>query len=259
MAQEYRFSHTNSRVTFHERTCTMTKASDAAEIIRRLKECEGEKVSHKIEELNATFFIFSENRKQLLTAISAFEHPPNMTAIWRVENRPTLRSFHEEIARLLHNYLASAATLIDHTRIFARDLYQGKPFYEEYKKKRDDTFKPSELAGFIKGLRNWMLHKGLAPTVAKLSGEGTTTSPLSAIVLNYEKLKTWDRWDTRAKAYIANLSSDPKLHTIVSSYGSLVESFYEWLENRIQEIHAAAFQELDELQDQLRTIQDQEF
>jgi hypothetical protein len=48
----------------------MSKASDAAKIIRRLKECEGEKVSHKIEELHATFFIFSENRKQLLTAIA---------------------------------------------------------------------------------------------------------------------------------------------------------------------------------------------
>ena len=103
-----------------------------------------------------------------------------------------------------------------------------------------------------------MLHKRLAPTVAKLSEEGTATSPLSAIVLSYEKLKTWDRWETRAKSYIANLNSDPKLHTIVSSYGGLVETFYEWLENRIQEIHAPAFQELDELQDQLRTIQDQQ-
>ena len=237
----------------------MTKALGAAEIIRRLKDCEGEKVSRKIEELHATFFIFSENRKQLLTAISAFEHPPNMTTIWRVENRPALKSFHEEIARLLHNYLASAATLIDHTRIFARDRYQGKPFYEEYKKKRDDTFKMSELAGFIKGLRNWMLHKGLVPTVARLSGKGTTTSsPLSAIVLSHEKLKTWDRWDSRAKVYITNLSSDPQLRTIVSSYGSLVESFYDWLENRIQEIHTSAFREMDELQDQLRTIQNQQ-
>jgi len=236
----------------------MSKASDAAKIIRRIKECEGEKISHKIEELHATFFIFSENRKQLLTAISAFEHPPNITTIWKVENRLALRRFHEEIARLLHNYLASAATLIDHTRIFAHDLHQDKPFHEEYKNKIADTFKTSELAGFIKGLRNWMLHKELAPTVAKLSEEGTTTSPLSAIVLSYEKLKTWDRWETRAKSYIANLNSDPKLHTIVSSYGGLVESFYEWLENRIQEIHAPAFQELDELQDQLRTIQDQQ-
>ncbi len=214
---------------------------------------------HGIEELQATFFIFSENQKQLLTAISAFEHPPNFTTIWRVENRPALRRLHEEIARLLHNYLASAATLIDHTRIFADDLYQGKPFYEEYKKKIDDTFKSSELAGFIKGPRNWILHKGLAPTITRLSGKETTTSSLrSAIVLSHEKLKTWDRWDSRAKVYITNLNSDPPLHTIVSSYGNLVESFYDWLENRIQETHASAFREMDELQDQLRTIHNQQ-
>lgn len=129
----------------------MSKASDAAKIIRRIKECEGEKISHKIEEPHATFFIFSENRKQLLTAISAFEHPPNITTIWKVENRLALRRFHEEIARLPHNYLASAATLIDHTRIFAHDLYQGKPFHDEYKNKIADTFKTSELAGVYQG------------------------------------------------------------------------------------------------------------
>lgn len=191
----------------------MNKIADAAQIIRRIKECEGERVSHNLEELHATFFIFSANREQLLTAIQAFEHPPNMSALWTVENRTVLRHFHKEIARLLHNYLASAATLIDHTRIFVRDLYQDKPFYDDYKKKKDDTFKTSELAGFIKGLRNWMLHKGLAPTVARVSGTGTTTSPLSAIVLSCEKLKTWDRWDARAKTYLATLDSDPKLHT----------------------------------------------
>jgi hypothetical protein len=235
---------------------TKKKITDPAEIIKRIKESEGERVSCKIEELHATFFIFSANREQLLTAIRAFEHPTNMSTLWSVENRPALRHFHKEIARLLHNYLASAATLIDHTRIFVRDLYQGQPFYEEYQEKRDDTFKTSQLAGFIMGLRNWMLHKGLAPTVARLSG--TTTSPLSTIVLSHEELKTWGKWDTRAKAYLATLNSDPELHTVVLSYGSLVESFYEWLENRVQDIHASAFQELDDLQNQLRAIQNKQ-
>lgn len=234
---------------------TKKKLTNPAEIIKQIKESEGERVSWKIEELHATFFIFSGNRKQLLTAIHAFEHPTNMSQLWRVENRPTLRNFQREIARLLHNYLASAVTLIDHTRIFTCDLYKDKPFYEEYKSKRDDTFKISELAGFIKGLRNWMLHKGLVPVVARLSGTGPTKSPISSMVLSLDKLKSWDRWDARAKAYLTGLNSDPELNKVVSAYGGLVESFYLWLENRVLDLHSSAFKELDELQDQLRVIQ----
>ena len=233
----------------------MNKINDAVELIRRIKECEGERVSHKIEELHATFFIFSGNREQLVIAIRAFEHPPNTSTLWSVENRLVLRHFHKEIARLLHNYLASAATLIDHTRTFVRDLYHDKPFYDQYEKKRDDTFKTSELAGFIKGLRNWMLHKGLAPTVANLSLARGTASPFSTILLSRKKLKAWDNWDPRAKAYLKNLNSDPELQTVVSSYGNLVETFYDWLETRVQDIHASAFKELGQLQNQLRAIQ----
>jgi hypothetical protein len=134
-------------------------------------------------------------------------------------------------------------------------LYQNKPFHEEYKSKRDDTFKSSELAGFIKGLRNWMLHKGLVPVVARLSGTGPTKPPISSMVLSLDKLRTWDKWDARAKAYLTALNSDPELHKVVSSYGGLVEFFYLWLENRVRDLHSSAFKELDELQDQLRTIQ----
>jgi hypothetical protein len=58
---------------------TKKKLTDPVEIIKRIKESEGERVSSKIEELHAAFFIFSGNRKQLLTAIHAFEHPTNVS------------------------------------------------------------------------------------------------------------------------------------------------------------------------------------
>ena len=234
---------------------TEKKLTDPAEIIRRIKESEGERVSWKIQALHATFFIFAGNRHQLLNAIGSFEAPTNLPKLWTVENRPVLRTFQEEIARLLHNFLASAATLIDHTRILVRDLYEGKPFYQEYQSKSEEVFDKSELTGLIKGLRDWMLHKGLVPVVATLSNAGPDNALISSVVLDLAKLRSWDKWDVRAKAYLAPLHSNPELDEIVSSYADLVESFYTWLEKRMHEIHSSAFQELDDLQNQLRVVQ----
>jgi hypothetical protein len=73
--------------------------------------------------------------------------------------------------------------------------------------------------------------------------------------LDLAKLRSWDKWDVRAKAYLAPLHSNPELDEIVSSYADLVESFYTWLEKRMHEIHSSAFQELDDLQNQLRVVQ----
>jgi hypothetical protein len=231
------------------------KLTDPAEIIRRIKESEGERVSWKIQALHGAFFIFAGNRQQLLNAIGSFEHPANLSKLWAVDSHHVLRTFQKEIARLLHNFLASAATLIDHTRILVRDLYEGNPFYDEYDRKKADVFGKSELTGLIKGLRNWMLHKGLVPIVATLSDTGPNNALVSSVILDLKTLRSWDNWDERAKTYLAPLRGNLQLHEIVSSYADLVESFYIWLEKRMQEIHSPAFQELDDLQAQLRAVQ----
>jgi hypothetical protein len=57
------------------------KITNPVEIIKRIEESEGERVSWKIEELHAIFSIFSENRKQLLSAIEEFERPSNILIV----------------------------------------------------------------------------------------------------------------------------------------------------------------------------------
>jgi hypothetical protein len=228
---------------------------DAVAIMKQIKECEGERVVWKMKGLQVTYFIFSENRTQLLNAVNAFEHQDNTSQLWAVENRRVLRHFHKEIARLLHNFLASAATLIDHSRIFVNDVYEDGPFYQEYQANMEEVFARSELAAFIKGLRNWMVHKGLVPLVACLSGKDSNDLSVSSLVLSLETLRSWNKWSARAKGYLASLHSDPELRTIISSYGDLVETFYLWFEKRIQQIHEPAFKELERLQAQLRLVQ----
>jgi hypothetical protein len=44
------------------------------------------------------------------------------------------------------------------------------------------------------------------------------------------------------------------LRMIVEEYAKLVEGFYLWLQRRMEEIHAAAFLEVRELQERLEAL-----
>ena len=228
--------------------------SEAAELMRRIKESEGERVFWKMEALSATVFVFAENRLELANRLRQLESPENRAKVFGVRNREVLRLFQKDSMRLLHNFLASAFTLIEHTRILTRELYDGHPFNQEYQQKVAELFSDSALAGFVQGLRNWMLHRGLLPVVVRRSDTGTNGELVSSVLLNAEDLKTWDKWDARAREYLASTTSDLRLSDLVDSYSGLVHGFHSWLEKRMLEMHAVALQEVDELQSRLKAL-----
>ncbi len=49
-------------------------------------------------------------------------------AVWREDNRAKLANFIDEVTRLLHNFLARAKSLVDHTRVFTDDMYEDHGF-----------------------------------------------------------------------------------------------------------------------------------
>jgi len=218
--------------------------SEAAELMRRIKESEGERVFWKMEALSATFFIFAENRLELVKRLREFENPENRAKAVGVGNREGLRL----TMRLLHNFLASVVTLIDHTRVLTGELYDGQPFKQEYQQEVQALFSDSALAGFVQDLRNWVLHKGLLPLEMQMSDTGKNGEIVYSLVLNASDLKSWNRWNARAREYVASITSDLRLSDVVDSYSGLVQGFYSWLEKRMLEIHTVAFQEVAELQ-----------
>lgn len=228
--------------------------SAAAALMRRIKESEGERVFWKMEALGATIFLFTQNRLELTNRLRQIETPDNHGKLFTVRNREVLRLFQKEIMRLLHNYLASAFTLVEHTRILTREIYHGQAFYHEYERKVTELLSDSPVAGFVQGLRNWMLHKGLLPVLVRLSDTGPNGELVSSVVLNADDLKAWDKWDARGKRFLARSTSDPRLADLVDSYSSLVQGLHSWLEDRMLQMHAAAFQEVDELQKRLRAL-----
>jgi integrase len=81
-----------------------------------------------------------------------------------------------------------------------------------------DDFIAWDTAVFMKGLRNWMLHRGLVPVrmQARLNGGGESFTYF--ILLGLEQLKSWGGWEPQAKEYLSGASSDLRLRDVIESY-----------------------------------------
>jgi hypothetical protein len=221
------------------------------EIFDRIRQSEGERIYWEQESLRASYVVFSKNYEALRAVIEGFENPDNGSRFLSIGKRQLLKLIQLENMRHLHNFLAGASTLIDHTRVMVRRLYANHPFQHEYQAKRAEIFNGTGPAGLVKGLRNWMVHKGIVPVVIVTTFEPRTTS---SIVLNIKELRLYDGWDGQTKAFLSSCDSDPRLLNIVESYHAKVEHLYTWLGERMSQIHSAAFTELAELQDEYRRV-----
>ena len=169
-----------------------------------------------------------------------------------MRNRDELDEFHEHAVRLFHNYLAAAKSLVDHTRIFVKEIYNGTGFGKEYDVEVRKCFRESDLGSFVQDLRNFFLHRQIPLTSATLKWE-TGKKIKNSIMLDVKELLTWDKWSRHAKAYLSKFNSEIDLLTLIDGYTSLVMKFYEWLEEKQFEIHQEVFDELRKL-DERRQI-----
>jgi len=172
--------------------------------------------------------------------------------LWDLNNREKFNLVQKDTMRLMHNFLAAAFTLIEHTRVVTRELYKGLAFEQEYGAKLKDVFAESDLASVVKGLRHWMTHRGPVPVSFQLTFPDGASN--CSVVLDLAQLRLWDGWTAQAKNYISGLSSNPPLRAILEAYMKLVEEFYTWLQGRMEEIRASAFLEVQILQERLEKL-----
>lgn len=121
------------------------------------------------------FAVFQPNLEELTELLdrAATDHDLAFELIQNV-HRPDVRErFHDEISRAMHNHAASTATLIDHTRRLVATL--DKPLREEFERRRDNVAANGEVP-FVKGLRNFMLHRSLPLVGHSLSMDNVNAS-----------------------------------------------------------------------------------
>jgi hypothetical protein len=225
------------------------------ELNDRLKKSKGYEILNKINQFNFTRYIFDNNFKDLEIHIKKLMDPNTASRFQKSSNRQENDSLQLEILRYLHNFIASAISLIDHTRIFINDLYkETDPFYKEYCEKVNEDFKENPLAAFIKDLRQYIQHYQ-TPIIAFVSNITDDINKLNAkIVIEKSALLKFSGWNARSKKYINEIEKDLDILIVTKQYHTLVSTFYDWLQRRQKEIYKNEFNEFDKLRKQLYAV-----
>jgi len=231
----------------------MIPEDDPLALQNKILQTKGWSVSQKIRMLGFTFYILNQNYNELKKALVAYSKPELAQEISRVGNKKKLNAFLMEVVRRLHNYLAAAISLRDHTHVLVRELYKGTPFEKEYYTERHRTIEGSPQHQFVEQLRNYALHKSIVDTMATTHWDRETGIETS-IKLRIENFRAWKGWKGPAKNYLKTGPEEVRLLDLIESYTGQLRAFYEWLGKRQQEIHKLEFGELTALQARYREL-----
>jgi hypothetical protein len=202
-----------------------------------------------------SYNIFSGNLKELNGGLKLIENPQIGLQLSSEKNREAGDQAHREVNRLFHNFLAAAATLIDHTRIFVNQNYEDTPIQQAYNKKIKSEYEKDELCNFIKHLRNYIVHQGLPDNKWSFGLKKGHTTFESTISLETEKLVVWSGWKPLSKSYLSKQGKSIKLSSLIAVYSEKIIGLYKWLDTKLIEYHANDLKKLEKLQAEFQNLE----
>lgn len=227
------------------------------ELDDRIEGSDGYRFFASISLLKRSYFVFDVNHLHLKNILDEFEQPMVFLKLWEEKNRERFDQFMNDVIRFFHNYVTGAATLLEHLRTFQGNVSREGDFSAEYKARWDQTLGGSSLPHFMEDLLGHMLYKGLPFALAELNfgrlGSGVEVD--SAIKLDAEKLREWDGWSEKGRAYLDTLDRKVRLDDIITEHAAAISDFYRWFATRGAELNQEATAELEELNGERQHLQ----
>jgi hypothetical protein len=148
-----------------------------------------------------------------------------------------LHAASQDVVRRLHNFVASAASLRDHTRAFYNADYKQGNLMPEYEVRVRAIFGEDPLAQFILNLRQYCQHyRSPHMNYTTVWDQGGAPSSTTAIIMK-EDLLAFDGWNLQAKAYLETVADGVDVIAIAVAYRTKVLEFYEWFQTEQERIH----------------------
>lgn len=205
-----------------------------------------------LQSMQASYQVFEGNFAELVKLLEPLEDPKESLFKYAPPDKSEdLDNLMAEAKRLLHNFLASAKSLVDHTRTVVKRLYpDDHRFRGEYQKKLNQDLANNPLQKFVQNLRNYTQHYTLPILALQITFLGESNKLNSTLRIDVELLKQWDNWGS-SRAYLESLKDGVPIIAIASGYYILIQDFYIWLSERQAEIHQADFDNLERMQQEL--------
>jgi len=219
-------------------------ADGPADVFKLFKQLEGLAVKRAqllqpVDVLSVSAYTFQGNYAELITFLGGAESNAGADP----------ESLLREISRLLHNFLASASTLVDHTRKMITVSYASAPDVQKAYNAEKQVLVDSPLQHFVKDLRNYTVHQQLPVTgintqFTKESSSDRFTVSAEAY-LDSGQLKGWQNWTTLSQQYLATAPAQISVRTVVEDYYALVNRLYTWLQTCLKRYHQDALSTLE--------------
>jgi hypothetical protein len=224
---------------------------DPAELTKLARKSAAYQYHNRLETLGNILFVFHKNFLILEKNIQWFESGTD-SGIWEVSKRHLLDAALLEITRMFHNYLASAKTYVDHTRLVIRAWYRESEFYPDYTREIEQRFTENPVSSFIQHLRNYSLHYSLplsgASWTYNLDPETQDPTLITEAFLYTEDLLIWDGWKKLSKSYLEEAGDRINILRVSRDYTTSILDFHEWLHSRLSSLHAEELRWLYDIQ-----------
>lgn len=235
-------------------------AKEISELQEQLVNTKAHHIHMKIHSLRQSYAIFESNCSVLARTLSDILNDHKLMI--EIFAHPTPESFYpleSSVGVALHNYLAGAKILVDHTRIFVKDMYANTDFEFQCQEKVKQEFAESPVVQFVQRLRNYTLHRSIPVSTTRLNIQRAKPDYdrvyiSGSITLNVEKLREWDGWNVKSREYIAILGKEVEIITVAEEYRAVTEKFYRWLKERQQEFHQEEFREHEQISERLESV-----
>ena len=223
---------------------------DFAAVLDRIKTCPGASHYQLLHSHHTAVSIFSTNYSQLKDLLDFIHDPRRSLTLFSTDNRAKLQSALTEVNRLFHNYVASAMTLVDHTRNIVGDLSVQEGFRQACRERISADFSDDLLTSFVQDLRNYFLHKGIPKTGTQISYTSEPKDLSTRVYLDIGRMTAWDGWKSKSRSYISGASDQLTLLDVVERYADKVRAFHEWFSQNFKAHHDESLAELADLQRQ---------
>jgi hypothetical protein len=196
------------------------------------------KTVSRIRLFGTSIRLFRSNTRDLLAFLDHLTIGPHAGVVDNVDKRVHLDEALEEVLRLLHNFVASAMSLVDHSRVMFKELYERSERFPEYLAQVKLRFADKPLVQFVNGLRQFAQHYK-TPGIGYHVAANRDTGMSRMLVLPKADLLGFSGWNAAAKIYLVNAPQQIDIRAVTKTYEGAVDEFYAWMESRQLEIHAA--------------------
>jgi hypothetical protein len=225
----------------------MASLREYKQMKRALSQTDGARLHSDAQALGRSLGLFTVNCDELLRFLSTTDDPREALRLWAVQNREDFERFLDEVDRLLHNVVAAAMSLREHSyRVLDKWLKPSEldQLREEYDRRVRQVFADSQTAQLVQGLRVIVQHRKLPRLLGH--AEHTRGGPFtSTIRLDHDDLLEWDGWSPEMRGALEEGAAPVELREIVTEYRHAVVGFHYWFGTALRERNAEALETLE--------------